>query len=297
MRDRVLITGANGFTGQHACTYFSNQGYNVFGTVRALTSTPDQEIHVVPCDLSNPLKVKETIRSVQPDFILHLAGQNSVPKSWETPVESIETNVMCTAYLIDAIRLFQPKCRIIVVGSMLQSSLNDSLSFLHPYSLSKTMQSFLAEVLSHLFELDCIIAKPTNLIGPGFSTGICSVLANQFVQLERGEGNKVIEIHNLLAARDFLDVRDAVKAYETIFLKGTPRKVYEVTSGEAKSLQEVLETFSHLTGASFELKTNVNQPEQVDIVQPTELKELGWAPAIAFQQSLCDILQFHREAV
>lgn len=296
-RYRVLITGANGFTGQHACTYFANHGYNVYGTARKITPHFHQGIHVVQCDLSNPLIVKETIQSIKPDFILHLAGQNSVPLSWKKPVESIETNVICTAYLLDAIRLLHPKCRIIVVGSMLQSTFSDSLSFLHPYSLSKTMQSHFAEVFSHLFELDCIIAKPTNLIGPGYSTGICSVLANKFVQLERGECNKIIEIHNLLAERDFLDVRDAVKAYETLFTAGTANKIYEVTSGKANSVQEVVTTFGHLTKTPFEIRAKINQREPVDIVQPTELKALGWAPTIPFQQSLYDILQFYREAI
>ncbi len=296
-RYRVLITGINGFTGQHAGTFFANHGYNVYGTVRKSTSNFHQGIHVVQCDLSNPHLVKETIQSIKPDFILHLAGQNSVPKSWELPVESIETNVICTAYLLDAIRLSHHKCRIIVVGSMLQSTFSDPLSFLHPYSLSKTMQSHVAEVFSHLFELDCIIAKPTNLIGPGYSTGICSVLANKFVQLERGQGNKIIEIDNILAERDFLDVRDAVKAYETLFIEGMTNKTYEVTSGKAKSIQEVVKTFGHLTKTPFEIRTRINQREPGKIVQPTELKALGWAPIIPFQQSLYDILNFYREAV
>ena len=294
---RILITGANGFTGQHACTYFVNNGYTVFAAVRNPTVNFRQSINVVQCDLSNPTAVNEAIQSIKPDFILHLAGQNSVPASWKKPIESIETNVLCTAYLLDAIRLFHPKCRIIVVGSMLQSKFSDPSSFLHPYSLSKTMQSLFAEVFSHLSKLDVIIAKPTNLIGPGHSTGICSVLANKLAKLERGEGSKIIEIHNLLAARDFLDVRDAVKAYEILLLKGTTRKVYEITTGNVISVQDVMTTYERLMDVPFEIKSEVIQHEPVDIIQPTELNSLGWKPCIPFHQSLYDILQFYRMSI
>ena len=217
---RILITGANGFTGKHACTYFANDGYTVYAMVRTPIEFSHENIKLVLCDLSNREALQTAIQTIQPQFILHLAGQNAVQESWANPIDTLQTNVLYTAYLLEAIRAeTTTKCRTIIAGSMLQSNPAEPSTFEHPYSLSKTMQSLYGEVYGNLFDLDVIIAKPTNLIGPGYSNGICSILAKKVAKMEQGIEKKSIVIHNLLAERDFLDVRDAITAYNILFMK------------------------------------------------------------------------------
>lgn len=293
----ILITGANGFTGQHACTYFATAGYTVYAVVRKPTTFSHENIQMVLCDLSDWESIQTVIQTTQPNFALHLAGQNAVQVSWENPIDTLVANVMYTAYLLDAIRTQTNKCRTVIAGSILQSNPAVPSSFLHPYSLSKTMQALYAEVYATLFELDVIIAKPSNLIGPGHSTGVCSILANKVAKMERGKEEKIIAVHNLLVERDFLDVRDAVKAYETLLLKGKSKKIYEINSGKTRSLNDIIHLFKQLATVDFEVKAELEQREKLIEINSLPLKKLGWEPKILFEQSLADILQYQRNSI
>ena len=294
---RIIITGANGFTGRHACTYFATNGYNVFAIVRTPTTFEHERIQTVLCDLTDKASLQTTIQTIQPHFILHLAGQNAVQVSWERPIDTFVTNVMCTAYLLDAVRLQGSPCKTIIAGSILQANPADPTTFEHPYSLSKTMQALYSEVFSLLFEMNVIIAKPSNLIGPGKSAGICSILANKVVKMEQGKEPSEIVVHNLLAARDFLDVRDVVRAYEVLLLKGKVNTVYEITSGTTRHIQEVIEIYKRISIIDFQIKSEITQPETIREFDTIPMKLLGWSPSISFEQSLHDILQYARTAM
>lgn len=83
---------------------------------------------------------------------------------------------MFTAYLLEAVRKENPSCKILVAGSALQYDPANISTLTHPYSLSKTYQIQIARGWAALYEMDIVIAKPSNLIGPGFSNGVCSIL-------------------------------------------------------------------------------------------------------------------------
>ncbi|CAM5220447.1 UDP-glucose 4-epimerase OS=Ureibacillus acetophenoni OX=614649 GN=SAMN05877842_104142 PE=4 SV=1 [Ureibacillus acetophenoni] len=205
-KKRILITGANGFTGRHACAFFADLGYMVYALVRKPATFPHNNIQIILCDLEDKESIKNVIESTQPHFVLHLAGQNSVPASWSNPIDTLRVNIMCTSYLFNAIRTKNKDCRTVVAGSILQSNPSNISAFQHPYGLSKTIQSILSEVYASLYNLDVLIAKPSNLIGPGHSAGVCSILAQKIALMEQGKEEKKIVIDNLLAQRDFLDV-------------------------------------------------------------------------------------------
>lgn len=292
---RILITGAGGFTGLHACHYFSEIGYSVFALSRKPFSITCDNLTNIVCDLTDYHSLSNCISSIKPDYILHLAGRNSVPESWKDPLKTIETNVMCTANLLHAILNSHKNCRTIVVGSILQPPSFDASAFQHPYGLSKTLQTLLSEAYSFLFELDIMIAKPTNLIGPGESTGICSILAEKVVRMELGMDEKKLTINNLLVERDFLDVRDAVRAYDCLFLNGTTRGVYEVTTGHLRSLNEVLACLRDFAKIDFDVSTDLEKRESPQLIIPQRLLKIGWLPAIPFEQSIKDVVDYYRK--
>lgn len=291
---RIIITGANGFTGRHACTYFAENGYTVFGLVRTPTTFNHESIEAVLCDLTDREALQSIIQTIKPHFVLHLAGQNAVHVSWDRPTETFVTNVLCTAYLLDAVRLQGSPCRIIVAGSILQANPADPTTFEHPYSLSKTMQSLYAEVFSLIFNMEVMIAKPSNLIGPGNSTGICTILAHKVAKMEQEKESGEIVVHNLFAVRDFLDVRDVVKAYEVLLRKGKANTEYEITSGTTRSIKDVLETYKLISTIDFQISSENTQQETLKEFNITPIKLLGWTPSISFEQSLHDILQYAR---
>jgi GDP-4-dehydro-6-deoxy-D-mannose reductase len=291
MRKSILITGAGGFTGLHACRYFRQAGFEVIAVTRS--KHPDSfYVKEYPCDLTDASAVATLIQAVQPQYLLHLAGQNHVGKSWEEPLTSMENNAFATLYLLEALRKFCPGCKSIIVGSALQFDLNDMTSLKHPYALSKTSQVLFAQAWAQLYQLPIIIASPSNLIGPGHSTGVCSLLAAQIIASEHCE-QITLHVPNSLVRRDFLDVRDAVRAYAILLEKGVYGESYEVRSGHSKSLEEIINCFQTLVKTNIEVVTDKQEESFIEIL-PTKLNQLLWEPTIPLQDSLSDILSYHR---
>ncbi|XJZ28216.1 NAD-dependent epimerase/dehydratase family protein [Bacillota bacterium Lsc_1132] len=292
----MLITGANGFTGQHACHYFSQKNFHVIGTGRSEVKNII-EGSFLRCDLGNYQEIEDTVEKVQPELILHLAGKNSVADSWANPAENIHTNVMGTVHLLESIRIKAPNARTVVVGSTL-SMPSLSSDPLHPYAVSKAMQILISRTWHQLFGLNIIVANPCNLIGPGASAGVCSLFAEKIAAMEIKQIPSVLQVDDLNQSRDFLDVRDAVRAYALLFEKGEPGEQYDLGTGNMRSLKTVVDIFQELANIPFivQLKGN-SSPSRADVLQRPKLdaiKNLGWTPAISFRQSAADILNYYR---
>ena len=290
-----MITGANGYTGKHACYYFKQKGYHVVAVTRNIIGLIENQITHEYCELTDKNSVYNLIHKPKPEYLLHLAGQNHVPQSWKDPISSFESNVMSTAYLIDAIRIANPTCKIIIVGSALQFNPNELSSLLHPYSLSKTIQTLIAQSWERLYGMNLIIAKPSNLIGPGDSNGVCSILAKKVVDMEFNNAEKILELNNQYVKRDFLDVRDAIVAYDTLFKNGLSGKTYDISTGKSKYLKEITDTLYRFSTIEFTVKSIENKRENTEEIVPSLLQNMGWQPTISFEQSLQEILTYFRE--
>ncbi|MEE6131976.1 MULTISPECIES: NAD-dependent epimerase/dehydratase family protein [Priestia] len=293
MRKRILITGANGFTGQHAVTHFMKKGYEVTAAMRK--KVPCEGVRVVSCDLEKESQVTKLVEDTNPHYILHLAGQNHVGSSWEQPLSYVNSNVIGTLHLLEAMRKKVPAARIVVAGSALQYNPSDSSTLTHPYSFSKTVQILVSEAWAKLYNLDVVIAKPSNLIGPGHSNGVCSIFAKKIAGMEKDNEKKELHINNLEARRNFIDVRDAVAAYEHLFLFGQSKEVYEIAASACYSLKEVasmLRTFAHV---DFQITSDTANSEPFLIPDTSPLQLIGWKPNYSLEKSLLDILTFHRQ--
>ena len=294
MHSNLLITGASGFSGQHACTHFLKKGYNVTAVTKETPLTSDK-FSSNYCNLINKDEVMNLIETCKPDFVLHLAGQNNVENSWNDPISFIEANTMSTANLLDALRIVNTKCKIVVIGSALQCEPNHLDTVLNPYSLSKTLQVFIAQSYRSLFDMDIIIAIPSNLIGPGWSNGVCSVFAKKIVMMENNLAEKNLEVNNLLAQRDFLDVRDAINAYEILIKYGQPGEMYNIASGNSYSLEDLIIELRSLTKIDFHLKIKVESKFEKQVnINCLKIQELGWSPKISFKKSITDVMEYYR---
>ncbi|MGU3367928.1 NAD-dependent epimerase/dehydratase family protein [Bacillus mycoides] len=288
----LLITGANGFTGRHACQYFLEQGFHVIPMFQNRSHREKIE-NGITCNLTNKTEVMEAIKQIKPDYVLHLAGRNSVNESWTASLEYIEINVIGTLYLLEAIKQEASHCKTLVIGSALQADIMNNIKVSNPYSLSKTMQVIIAETWGRLMGSNIIISKPSNLIGPGVSNGICSILAKKMIDIQLGKSEPIIEINSLKDSRDFLDVRDAVKAYHVLLRDGINGKQYNIGSGVKRSLLDVLEQYKGLTQLNFTIKETENSESgSNESLVLEDIKKLGWVPEIPFQQSLKDVLEY-----
>lgn len=292
----VLITGAGGFTGRHACRYFAALGYSVAAAVRREDGEPP-EGRLYVCDLTDKAEVKRLVEETKPRFVLHLAGRNAVGDSWKDPLGCMEANLLSTLYLLEALRGLA-NCRLLVAGSMLGFDLSDSPQPLHPYSLAKTIQVLIAQAWSFLYSQEVLIAKPSNLIGPGRSNGICGLLAARIARWENGTDASVFRLSSWHEERDYLDVRDAVAAYRIILETGQSGTVYPVCSGSMRSLGDLVATYRGLTPLTLPIEVGETAPLPPPLPMDAAVTQsLGWSPSIPFAQSLSDALDFYREAL
>lgn len=297
----VLVTGAGGFTGQHACRRLAEKGYQVAAIVRTravlASLKPLDGVDYYVCDLNQPVRVNEIVQITSPQYVLHLAGKNSVPESWANPLLYMESNIMATIHLLNALRQHEDTA-ILIAGSRLKFDLRIPVEPTHPYGLSKSIQEAVALAWGKLFHQNVILAEPGNLIGPGPSTGICSLLAGYIAAMERGESRPPFRLSSASAKRDFLDIRDAVDAYELLLRHGKAGEVYPVCSGFERRLGEVCDSFVSM--ASVQCPLEVEERDEyagmpaAAIIQPDALREMGWSPAIPWDASVSDILRFFR---
>lgn len=325
---RLLITGAAGFTGRHAVAYFAEGGAEVTAVVRrkiAGAGIFPAGVRQYVCDLSDRQAVAGMIAEVRPDQVLHLAGKNSVPESWRDPLLYMETNVMATLYLLEALR-FQPASRILVAGSRLKYRPDREVPP-HPYSLSKTLEELVSLAWGTLFSQPVLLAEPSNLIGPGPSTGFCSLLAAHIVRSEAAavagkDLPAAFQLSSRHTRRDFLDVRDAVRAYGLILDSGETGRVYRIDSGEERELGDIAARLLTLAAGPVAIDWGPKHEEERDRGVPspssavpmkpslesdnTELMSAqfrdqaeisGWKPEIGLDRSLADIIGYTRASM
>lgn len=289
MTKKILITGGDGFTGRHAVNFFQKKGYNVYSTSRKIANEKKLKINLL-----EKQQVDKMLKHLQPDYLLHLAGQNDVHTSWVEPLDTFEMNVVVTLYLLEAVRRFSPETKMLIIGSVLEENLNASISY-HPYGLSKSLQLVLAKKWADYYKLKIVMAKPVNLIGPGVSNGVCAAFAKQIACMETTNKPIKLTISNLHAKRDFLDVRDAICAYEILLRKGKSGKTYDVGTGKMRTLIEIVNIYNQISNISVEYNIEKKPMKETKLsVNPLPIMSLGWKPTYTLTQSLTDCLHFYR---
>ncbi|PWW07344.1 GDP-4-dehydro-6-deoxy-D-mannose reductase [Paenibacillus cellulosilyticus] len=301
---RVLVTGAGGFCGEHAVAYFLQRGWEVIAAVSrrkdrgAASSSNERGYEVIACDWTDWDDARRVVAQTRPDAVIHLAGLNAAGGSWLNPAAYLMTNAMGTVHLLEAVRAADRPCRVLVAGSMLRfrpsEDRNSPPAPPHPYSLSKTIQVLVSQSWSSLYGMDVIVAEPSNLIGPGRSQGLCALLARYTAQSEAAEaaGETVapFRLSSRDERRDFLDVRDAMAAYEALLRSGVSGLVYPVASGQFVTLEQLSVQFTTLAHSKLAFEIGDSAAPSPDPVDLSGIYALGWQARIPLAQSIMDAL-------
>lgn len=301
---RLLVTGAGGFCGLHACRYFTRQGYEVVGVLRRADDPRAAVLRragaeVEGCELTDRHEVDRLIARVRPERILHLAGLSAAGPSWREPARYLEANVMAAVYLLEAARReMGGSFRFAAAGSMLRfdwPSGDGAPRPPHPYSLSKTLLTAVVRSWHHLYRTAAIVAEPANLIGPGPSVGLPALIAAHIRALRRARlagapDPSPFRLSSLTERRDYVDVRDAVKAYAVLLERGEPGRVYPIASGRQRTLGEVAAAYERVAGFRVEWSIGESDAPSPPPADPSMLMALGWRPEIPFALSVADTL-------
>jgi GDP-4-dehydro-6-deoxy-D-mannose reductase len=294
---KVLITGSGGFTGTHLIDYLhKNDQLNLVG----IDLVPASNIRLCKIDLLNQEQTNSTLKIENPDYIIHLAGVN---KS-DNFKEFYRLNLFTTINILEGIvqnKLYHVKSLFIsssAVYGKASSDLVSENSDLNPinfYGSSKLSMEAVVRQYAKNYNLKTSIVRPFNLVGPGQDAAfVIPNFIQQLLKIKYGLIDPEINTQNLTSARDFLDVRDAVKAYWTILDQKSVGDIYNIASGTAIKIRTILKNIIDMIDIQSTVTINEQKslPGEIPVLKGdiSRLLKLGWQKKITLERSIFDII-------
>jgi len=312
---RALISGISGFAGSHLAELLLREGYEVYGTIRCRSRMENiehikKDIHLIEADLRDSLSMNLAVAQSKPDYVFHLAAQSYVPMSWVAPSDTIETNVVGTINLFEAVRKLGMGTKVQFAGSSEEYGMvlpfecpiieDNALKPLSTYGVSKVAGDRLSYQYVKSYGMRIIITRAFNHSGP--RRGECFVTSNfakQIAEIENG-AEPIISVGNLNAHRDFTDVRDMVRAYLLAIQKCQYGVPYNICSGQSVSIRSVLAMLMSMSKTRITIEEDANRlrPSDVELLQGdcTQFKKAtGWERSYTLDETLEDLLNYWRE--
>lgn len=314
---KVLITGITGFAGSHLAEYIVKNidEVEVFGSVRWRSNRGNlsgiqNKVQLIECELRDATSVRDLIERIKPRYLFHLAGHSYVPASWNCPGDTMVNNIIGVINILEAVRKSSPDCRVMLAcsseeyGMVYENELpikeDNPLRPLSPHGISKVAQDFLGYQYFQSYGLDIVRTRAFNHTGPrGGESFVASNFAKQIAEIELGMRVPMVYVGNLDAKRDFTDVRDVVRGYWLALQAGKSGEVYQICSGWAYTMRQVLDMLLSFTEHKIDVKLEPHRirPSDVPVLMGSYKKfhrDTGWEPRIPFQQTVADLLQYWR---
>lgn len=336
--ERILISGANGFLGSHLIDFCINKGKEVYGIdlpdrrllnlnhytngkllfsseeklkafgISIQIPTSNKNFVFLECDLLNAGLLEKIILKTKPRYIFHFGAQPRVIPSWEDPIGTIETNVIGTINLFEAIKKHRIKTRVIVACTSAEygttTSLNrplkesDPLLPIHPYGISKVATELLARQYHLNFGIEVINLRFFNQTGPRKTGDACADFISKIAKIELELSEPVIEVGNLNSYRDFTGIGDSLKAIWLTATKGTPGETYNICSSRKIQIRKILNIALSLSSKKIKVIENtphkLRKTDEVIILgDNSKIKnEIGWDVSIPIEEILKNMYEY-----
>jgi GDP-mannose 4,6-dehydratase len=320
---RSLITGITGFVGSHLAEYIleNHREVEVSGLVRWRSPTVNidgilNRTTLLYGDLRDLPSVRNALASHRPDVIFHLAAQSYVDFSFAAPIETLETNIIGTCNLLEAVKQlkqsesYNPVIHVCssseVYGQVNEDEIpikeSNPMRPASPYAVSKVGEDMLALQYWSSWKIQTIRSRMFTHTGPRRGEVFAvSNFAKQIAMIEAQLAEPIIRVGNLDSVRTFLDVRDAVKAYWLLINKCPPGEVYNVGGNETMTVGQMLDrliAMSSTKNIKVEVDSARLRPSDVTLQIPCVdkfEKVTGWRPEIKFNETLKDTLDYWRD--
>lgn len=301
MKKKLFITGIGGFVGHYLLEEGLQNNFEVSGLDRSADESLGKSVFCG--DILDQKFLSHIISSISPDYIVHLAGQSSIQKSFDDPELTFKINVEGTRNLLSACKNIPIK-KIIIVSSAAVYGFPQYIPIdeLHPvgaespYALSRIEQEKLA---SEFLDLPIIVLRAFNHTGPKqpISFALPS-FAYQIARIKNHLSPPVISVGNTSVVRDFSDVRDIVRGYIMALASNKTNEVYNIGSGHGYSILDILQKLTQIAKVG-----DVSFSQDPSLVRPLEApsfvcnyqkfyKDTGWEPKYSIDQTLRDMYQF-----
>jgi GDPmannose 4,6-dehydratase/GDP-4-dehydro-6-deoxy-D-mannose reductase len=314
---QILITGITGMVGSHLAEYIlsNHPEVHIHGLLRwrspldnIRTFKNSIKLHYAELrDLNSLITILETI---QPDRIFHLAAQSYVTTSFSAPADTLQTNVIGTVNLLDAVRILKldPLIHICssseVYGQVTQEELpireTNAFRPASPYAVSKVGEDMIALQYYLSYGIKTIRTRMFTHTGPRRGDVFAeSAFAKQIAEIEASLRNNPVHVGNLDSVRTFSDVRDAVRGYWQLLEKCVPGEVYNIGGSRTMTIGQMLEILKSMARCpiSHVVAPELLRPSDVTLQIPDLSKfqaATGWRAEIPVEKTLEDLLNYHR---
>lgn len=311
---KALIIGAAGFVGDYLVDAIKeNLLCDVYVTKLPYEKIDRKDVEVVDLDVLNQMAIYNLLIKEKPFYIFYLAAQSSIAYSWRNPTLTVEVNVKGSLNLLNSVRNLAYSPKLLLVGSGEEYGAIDTNqipiaeeTLLKPgniYAATKACQNMMGTIYSKAFGVRAIMVRAFNHMGPKQSDNfVVSDFCKQVIMIEKKLKEPVLYVGNLNAKRDFTDVRDVVQAYTDLIQFGDVGETYNVGSGHAVSINDILMLILKNTKAKIEIEINSEKLRPIDIpvieADITRLqKTTGWSPKFSLEQTIQDTLEYWRKTI
>ncbi len=315
----ILVTGAGGMIGSHLIDRLfclAGKGNVIASYYKPTIDMKEIEgkATFVETDVRYFENLYTLVERYKPQFIYHLAAQSFPAISWEKPQETLETNVIGTANLFEAIKLIRAKepydpIVIVACSSAAYGYVNErevpiseshALLPLHPYGVSKAAQDLLTYQYWATYGIKGIRARIFNTTGPRKTGDVCADLTLRAVRIEKGYTPPILQVGNRESRRAILDVRDLISALILLAQKGTPGEAYNISAQKAYAVCEIIDIIKKESSISFDLRTDTTllrlKDEPIILGDSSKLvSATGWRPKYDLAVTIKDMLQYWRQ--
>ncbi|ABN83559.1 GDP-mannose 4,6-dehydratase [Burkholderia pseudomallei] len=328
MAKRVLITGITGMVGSHLADFLlENTDWEIYGLCR-WRSPLDNVSHLLPRineknrirlvygDLRDYLSIHEAVKQSTPDFVFHLAAQSYPKTSFDSPLDTLETNVQGTANVLEALR----KNNIDAVTHVCASSevfgrvpreklpIDEECTFhpASPYAISKVGTDLIGRYYAEAYNMTVMTTRMFTHTGPRRGDVFAeSTFAKQIAMIERELIPPVVKTGNLDSLRTFADVRDAVRAYYMLVtINPIPGAYYNIGGTYSCTVGQMLDTLISMSTSKDVIRVETDperlRPIDADLQVPNTRKfeaVTGWKPEISFEKTMEDLLNYWRARI
>jgi GDP-4-dehydro-6-deoxy-D-mannose reductase len=301
---KILITGAAGFAGPHLIHELATHGHECVATDLAMDRPIPGTRSCTSLDIRDAAALDALIKTTRPDACIHMAGITSVPDGSANPDLMLSVNVRGTTTLLHAMRVHAPGARLLTIstahvyGVGPRNALLTEDAQLRPlsmYAVSKAAADLATLACADRHGLHAMVARPNNHTGPGQEARfVVGAFVQQVRDMAAGRTAPRIRVGNLESERDFMDVRDVVRAYRLIIEQGESGQAYNIASGNMVRIGDMLTALCRLADVSPERDPDPALMRPTDWSPHLDTTRLvtgtGWTPTIPLEQTLQDML-------
>lgn len=336
MIKKALITGITGMVGSHLADFLlCNTNWNVFGVCR-WRSPMDNVDHLLDrankkdriffeyADLNDEISLIKVIREIKPDYIFHLAAQSYPMTSFTAPIDTLNTNILGTCKLLEAVRLemqnekmYHPIIHVCASSEVFgripaekkpKEGINEECQFhpASPYAISKVGTDLLGRYYAEAYGMTVMTSRMFTHTGPRRGDVFHeSTFAKQIAMIEAGMIEPKVKVGNLKSLRTYADVRDAVRAYYMLVtINPIAGEYYNIGGSYTCEVGHTLNTLISYSNKKDEIEIIVDperlRPIDADLQVPDcrKFKEhTGWEPEIRFETTMFDLLNYWRDRI